>query len=345
MACLKPMWAMKKYNHNLEKWEISFIKRKEDEDDKSKMIMLAISHGARLLELPCGQCIECRLAKSREWANRCILETKEHKNNYFITLTYDNENLPIGNAIDKNTGEITEVGTLKPKDLQDFFKRIRITWKRKYNVENIRFYACGEYGELYARPHYHAIIFGLPIFDLKPDHKSKKGNMNFTSEEIQKIWGKGRIAIGTVTWDSCAYTARYIIKKQTGKGSEEHYKILGIQPEFVRMSRRPGIARNFYEKNKDIIYQTDEIFIATRKGVQKAKPSKYYDKLFDINHHKELEIIKTRRKDNAQLKQQQIERSTDMSRKEIRENAEAGKRIAQKTLKRNYEKGINTFIT
>ena len=343
MSCLHPMWAMKRYNNVEQKWEVKFIAKKEDEDDKQKLILLAISKGARLLELPCGQCVECRLARSREWATRCMLETKDHKNNYFITLTYNNENLPKGNGINIDTGEIFEIGTLKPKDLQDFMKRLRITWERKYNITNIRYYACGEYGEQYARPHYHAIIFGLPIFDLRPDHKSKKGNMNFRSDEIEKIWGKGRIAIGTVTWDSCAYTARYVMKKQTGKGKEEYYKIMGVEPEFVRMSRRPGIARNYYEQHKENIYECDEIWISTRKGVQKVKPSKYYDKLFDIEEHEELEEIKRKRRANAETVQKQIERSTDMTKTEIRENKEQSKRIAQRTLQRNYENGKQAY--
>ena len=343
MSCLHPMWAMKRYNNIEQKWEVKFIAKKEDEDDKQKLLLLAISKGARLLELPCGQCVECRLARSREWATRCMLETKDHKNNYFITLTYNNDNLPKGNGINIDTGEIFEVGTLKPKDLQDFMKRLRITWERKYNITNIRYYACGEYGEQYARPHYHAIIFGLPIFDLKPDHRSKKGNMNYRSDEIEKIWGKGRIAIGTVTWDSCAYTARYVMKKQTGKGKEEYYKIMGVEPEFVRMSRRPGIARNYYEQHKKNIYECDEIWISTRKGVQKVKPSKYYDKLFDIEEHEELEEIKRKRRANADITQQQIERSTDMTRTEIRENKEQSRRIAQRTLRRNYENGKQAF--
>ena len=343
MSCLHPMWAMKRYNNIEQKWEVKFIAKKEDEDDKQKLLLLAISKGARLLELPCGQCVECRLARSREWATRCMLETKDHKNNYFITLTYNNDNLPKGNGINIDTGEIFEVGTLKPKDLQDFMKRLRITWERKYNITNIRYYACGEYGEQYARPHYHAIIFGLPIFDLKPDHRSKKGNMNYRSDEIEKIWGKGRIAIGTVTWDSCAYTARYVMKKQTGKGKEEYKKIIGVEPEFVRMSRRPGIARNYYEQHKKNIYECDEIWISTRKGVQKVKPSKYYDKLFDIEEHEELEEIKRKRRANADITQQQIERSTDMTRTEIRENKEQSRRIAQRTLRRNYENGKQAF--
>lgn len=343
MACLHPMWAMKKYDKLNDKWDIKFIAKKEDEDDKNKLITLAISHGARLLELPCGQCVECRLARSREWANRCMIEAKEHKYNYFVTLTYDNEHLPIGNATNIETGEIYEVGTLKPKDMQDFWKRLRIQWKRKYNVDSIRYYQCGEYGETYGRPHYHAIIFGLPIYDLQPDHKSKKGNMNYYSAEIEKIWGKGRVAVGNVTWDSCAYTARYVMKKQTGKGSEEYYKVLGIEPEYVRMSRKPGIARNYYEENKDKIYETDGIYIATSKGVQKAKPSKYYDKLFDIDNHEKLEKIKENRKEVANIVQNQIERSTDLTRREIRERAEEGKRISQRTLKRNFESGKNNF--
>jgi hypothetical protein len=337
------MWAIKRYNTLTGKNEVKFLRHKTDDDDKSTLITLAISHGGRLIQLPCGQCTECRLARSREWATRCMLESKEHKQNYFITLTYDEEHLPKGQAIETTTGEIYEVGTLNDKDMQEFWKRLRITWKRKYNIENIRYYYCGEYGETYGRPHYHAICFGLPIYDLKTDHKSKKGNMNYISKEIEKIWGKGRVAIGTVTWDSCAYTARYIMKKQTGKGNEEYYKILGVKPEFVRMSRRPGIGKNYYENNKDSIYDIDGIYISTKKGVQKIKPSKYYDKLYDIDNHERLENIKEARKATAELTEQQITRSTDMTAREIRETKEQSKKIAQRTLKRNYEIGKSQF--
>ena len=158
------------------------------------------------VEIPCGKCIGCRLAYSKEWANRCVLESKGWKNNYFITLTYAPDTLPLneefGNA------------TLKPKDLQDFMKRLRIEWQRKHGHDNVRFYACGEYGSKTHRPHYHILAFNLPLYDLEELKKTDNGDMLYISREIDKIWGKGNTWVGEVNWNTCAYVARYIMKKQ-----------------------------------------------------------------------------------------------------------------------------------
>lgn len=345
--CRFLMWAYKCYSPVLKKWQVNFLQKVEPNDnyDKIRYVIhnLSTKKGLTMavpIQIPCGQCIECRLARSRDWANRCMLESKYHKDNYFITLTYDNEHLPKGQKIDFDTGEILveESGTLNSKDLQDFMKRLRITWKRKYNIENIRFFACGEYGDQYARPHYHAIIFGLPIFDLKADHKSKKGNMNYTSEEISQIWGKGRIAIGSVTWDSCAYTARYVLKKFNGKHSKAYYDFLGKSAEFVRMSRKPGLAKAFYDEKRDIIYSTDEIFISTNKGVQRVKPSRYYDKLFDIDDSESLKSIKKNRQALADLKHRMKYFSTDIDPSEYEKNSQEYDDLRYATLRRKFEK-------
>lgn len=237
------------------------------------------------IEVPCGKCIQCRLSYSREWATRCVLEAKSYQFNYFITLTYDNEHLPINKTIiDKSTGEIVPNPTLVKKDLQDFMKRLRIHYKREYNHENIRFYACGEYGEQFQRPHYHLILFNLPMFDLVPFGKNELGQTYFYSQILSNIWGKGFVGVANVTWETCAYVARYVMKKQKGPGSAEYYDQLGQVPEFVLMSRRPGIGRDYYENNKEQIYATDEIILPGKDGkAQVLKPSHYYDKLYDID--------------------------------------------------------------
>ena len=233
-------------------------------------------------EVPCGRCIGCRLEYSRQWATRCMLESEQYKENQFITLTYDNEHIPITNGV-TDDGEIGYVGTLNPDDLQKFMKRLRIKYKRKFNHDNIRFYACGEYGEEHQRPHYHAIIFNLPIPDKKEWYINQKSHEKvYTSEILTKIWGKGIVGIGNVTWESAAYVARYIMKKQKGQNAIEYYKKRGIHPEFVRMSRKPGIAAKYYEDHKFEIYETDEIFIKRKNKVEKVKPSKYYDDKFEI---------------------------------------------------------------
>lgn len=208
-------------------------------------------------KVPCGRCIGCRLERSRVWAVRCMHEATLHESNLFLTLTYSDENLVWG----------SEYPTLFPKHLQHFFKRLRKTYGKK-----IRYYSCGEYGDETGRPHYHAIVFGLDLPDLR-HYSTKNGNKIFTSETLNKIWKHGETKIGYVTFESCAYTARYIIKKQLGKNSSI-YNELGIEPEFARMSLKPGIGADWLEKFHKDVYPND--YVITR-GV-KTRPPRYYDK-------------------------------------------------------------------
>lgn len=220
--------------------------------------------------IPCGQCIGCRLERSRQWALRCVHEAKDHDKNCFITLTYDPKFLP-------------KTGTLVKKDLQLFMKRLR----KKYG-EKIRFFACGEYGDKGERPHYHACIFNHDFED--KTLWSVRGEVNlYKSEELQKLWPFGFSTVGEVTFESAAYVARYCTKKITGEAAEEHYK--GKIPEFVNMSRRPGIGRIHYDRYYKDIYSIDGV---VRNGL-KLRPPKYYDKLYDAQFPQKMKEVKDKR--------------------------------------------------
>lgn len=289
-----------------------------------------------ILKLGCGQCIGCRLEYSRQWANRCILEAQEWKENYFITLTYNTENLPIKSTIDTETGELIQKATLEPKHLQKFMKDLRRHFEYYYNHKNIRFYGCGEYGSQGERPHYHIIIFNIPINDLKPYAKNHIGQVRYQSETIEKIWKKGYIDVANVSWESCAYVARYMLKKQKGKSAEEAYRLK--EAEFTRMSRKPGIAKNYYEKNQKKIYEFDEIMIAKMDGsVQKIKPPKYYDKLFDIENEEQMNAIKEARKKIAIEKQKSELKKTSLTEQDYLELKEQKHMQSAKMLKRKIE--------
>lgn len=226
------------------------------------------------LSIPCGQCIGCRLEKSRQWAIRCSLESQLYQNSYFLTLTYDDEHLP-------------KTGSLVPEDLQKFLKKLRRYIEYHGSDEKIRFFACGEYGDNFQRPHYHAIIYNLDIPDLKRFSTSFSGDTYYTSETINQIWKNGYVIIGQVTFESCAYVARYVTKKITGSQADEHYQ--GREPEFVRMSRRPGIGSAWLDRYKSDVYPHD--YIVIRDGI-KVKPPKYFDKLFEAIAPDEMSMIK-----------------------------------------------------
>ncbi len=212
--------------------------------------------------LPCGRCIGCKLEKSKQWAVRCVHESQQYINNTFITLTYNKENVP-------------QSGSLKLKHYQLFMKRLRQEIKRhpekfKQEGEKIKFFHCGEYGEELGRPHYHAIIFNLDFAD-KKYHKGQDDNKLYTSEILETLWGKGYAVIGSVTFESAAYVARYVTKKITGKEAENHYG--GKKPEYITMSRNPGIGAQWYKKWSEEVYPDDFIIMRGKK----LKPPKYYD--------------------------------------------------------------------
>ena len=226
------------------------------------------------LSIPCGQCIGCRLEKSRQWAIRCSLEAQLYQNSYFLTLTYDDEHLP-------------KTGSLVPEDLQKFLKKLRRFIEYHGSDKKIRFFACGEYGDNFCRPHYHAIIYNLDIPDLKRFSTSFSGDTYYTSNTINSVWKNGYVIIGQVTFESCAYVARYVTKKITGEQADEHYN--GRVPEFVRMSRRPGIGAAWLDKYQTDVYPHD--YIVIRDGI-KVKPPKYFDKLFEAIAPDEMSMIK-----------------------------------------------------
>lgn len=230
------------------------------------------------IEIPCGRCIGCRLAYSRQWADRCMLEMREHESTYFVTLTYDDDHLPTVDHLAADTGEIVKIPTLVKRDFQLFMKRLR----KNYKYDNkLRYYMAGEYGGQTARPHYHAIIFGLKLDDLVL-YTAGQGYVYYNSMFLSDCWQhKGHVVVAKACWETCAYTARYIMKKQYGDAASV-YDEYGIQPEFTLMSRRPGIARDYFDDHGPAIWDTDCIYVPTESGAKEMKPPRYYKKMLAI---------------------------------------------------------------
>lgn len=248
-------------------------------------------------KIPCGNCVGCRLDYSRDWAARCSLEQlalqdKVGKNevkelSWFITLTYDDEHLLIedtyGNA------------TLNYKHLQDFWKRLRRYAEYHGLADNIRYYAAGEYGEKYSRPHYHAVVFGLCIPDLKPWSKNELGDQLYLSDLIAELWGHGFVTIGEFSWKTGAYVARYVMKKYKGKDTI-WYDAKNVEYEKAMMSRRPGLAFDYFENHAEEIYKHDKIQLVDG---QKITPPKYFDSLYYEVNPKRLAEVKQARSERA----------------------------------------------
>lgn len=211
-------------------------------------------------DVPCGKCLNCRLAYARTWSNRCMLESKQWQDNWFITLTYDDDSLHMGEK---------GLPTLKARDFTLFMKRLRKYYADRGH-ENVRFYMAGEYGDQTYRPHYHMIAFNLPINDLTFYSRSPLGDCYYNSVTLSSLWGYGHVVIGELTEQSAAYTARYCQKKADKKID---YAAIGVDKEFVRMSRRPGIGYGYLLDHLEEVYDEGRIYLPNGKT---CAPFRYF---------------------------------------------------------------------
>lgn len=209
------------------------------------------------LALPCGKCIGCRTDRATMWANRSTHEASIWDHNAFLTLTYDDEHLP-------------PEGHLRPQDLTNFIKRLRTHDYRNSRAfdrdrrSNIRYLACGEYGETSARPHYHLLLFNCDARD-----KYRVGQSLYESETLAGLWKMGGHRLGELTPASAAYVAQYNLKKQ-GQGDFDADGVWRPAP-FLRHSRRPAIGADWLRD-----YATDLQHGYLREGGRTHPIPRYY---------------------------------------------------------------------
>ncbi len=296
MPCYKPITAHQAVNKNKQNRAIISFKERNE-------------FATFQVQLPCGQCIGCRLDRSITWAARCMHEAQMHDQSQFITLTY--ETLP------------NSIGSLHPPDFRNFIKRYRIELNRDIpeyldddkEIENpaftkIRYYHGAEYGEPpEQRPHHHACIFGHQFSDREIWDESE-GIITYTSKKLSEIWGLGFVTTQDLTIGNAAYCARYAMKKVTAsQQSQEKYhayyerycpitgEIKTLQPEYSTMSRQPGIGKDWYEKfNSDIFPHDTTIY----KG-KKIKTPRYYEQLLREADETTYDAVKAQRKKSALL--------------------------------------------
>lgn len=248
MPCYRPLHGFRGHKNANGKQPIVFSRRDAANPAYSTDL-------DRSIQLPCGQCVGCRLEKSRQWAMRCVHEASLYERNCFLTLTYNDENLPK----DKS---------LKKQHFQEFIRslrdKIRYDQQLEHDVrvfpahDSPRYFHCGEYGDLNHRPHYHALLFNFDFPDKVLFKKTDTGNI-YESKILQETWQYGFCTIGSLTFESAAYCARYTLKKISGPLADDHYG--GRTPEYTTMSRRPGIGRGWYEKYKSDTYPSDSVAV------------------------------------------------------------------------------------
>lgn len=211
-------------------------------------------------QLECRKCLPCRINSGRELAIRAMHEAQMHKNNIFLTLTYNDENL--------------KSPKLQYLDFQLFMKSLLekrcrdITDPELKRKLSIPFMVTGEYGDKNQRPHWHAILFNYAPLDPKPERTTDLDHNVFTSEELSNLWGKGRIEYGSVTLESASYVARYAAKKLIHGPDDSH----DYHPVHHR-SKQHAIGKSWISKYWKFTFENGYV---TLPNGQKAKIPRYY---------------------------------------------------------------------
>lgn len=234
--------------------------------------------------LACGQCRGCRASHAREWAMRCMHEAAMHEENCFVTLTYDNENLPPHGSLDREAF---------PKFIRSIRKRIA--------PQKVRYFHVGEYGTDRDRPHYHALLFG---FD--PSDKALlavRGDFSvYTSELLRAAWPSGLHEVGSVTPQSAAYLSGYVKRKITGSWAKARYG--DRVPEYGTMSRNPGIGAGWIDKFRCEVYPSDGVVV--RGSIQ--KPPRYYDLRVERDAPALVEGVRLKRFQSRKREEETVDR-------------------------------------
>lgn len=236
--------------------------------------------GGAPLTVACGKCMDCRLSYAREWAIRCVHEASLYGDkNAFVTLTYNDEHLPHDHG-------------LHYRDFQLFMHKLR-----KSAPGRGRFVMCGEYGEQFGRPHFHAILFNCSFED-GVFYKMSGDLKLFTSGELDRLWGNGFCSFGAVTVDSAGYVARYTTKKITGPAAGAAYQWLSPDGEvfdreapFLHSSLKPGIGYGWFERYHSDVFPCDYL---VHDGKKFPVP-RYYSDLLDKWDAPAFQVVKRKR--------------------------------------------------
>lgn len=238
----------------------------------------------KYIVVPCNKCLACKMRKSAEWAARAAQEAEYYPEGerWFVTLTYDEDNLPryyasLGEVI-SGGNPIGGVPTLHHKDVQDFLKRVRKAERDEAQREGreerkLKFLMSGEYGDQTGRPHYHLIIFGLEIPDFQPV-KVDRGVIHYRSDWLQTKWGRGIVDIEEYSLTNAQYVAQYTVKKAYGYQAQAKYQELGIRAPYLVVSN--GFSGRWVAEHQDeILAGKGESYLPTKHGTRIAPPSAY----------------------------------------------------------------------
>ena len=335
MSCYKPLIRLYNPNDREQSGRVYSLARFSQLSGK-QLKYEDLMYNPKVMLIPCGQCIGCRIRQREDWTTRIELEARDYPKEevWFITLTYDDEHVP---GMIVKTGEIMrkvqytwKAGEKRPssvqillyEDIQKFLKRLRKAYRGK-----LRYFVAGEYGEQTARPHYHMILYGWRPTDLKNLYKIHH-NGYYTSKWLEDLWGMGQIQIAQAVPETYRYVAGYVTKKMyeiDGKKANEYYE-LGQTKPFACMSLKPGLGDHYYQEHKAEIWRQGYIQCTNGK---RAQIPRYYEKQMETENPQRLWRIKQNRQLNA-IEQKKLQ----LENQDYKEVLETKERVTKKQTKK-----------
>lgn len=244
MDCLKPLWISN-----------------PDQNDKEHPQIL----------VPCGKCESCIINNANEWRIRLEIENEHNESSYFVTLTYNDASLPIQTCSD-SIGNSYIVPVVCKRDIQNFFKRLR----KRFQGSKIRYFLVSEYGPLTLRPHYHFLLFGLPIL-----YSNEIKQKCFVTRQIEKVWSNGNVMVDSVTQGRISYVTKYM---SCTTDLPEY-----LPKPFRLMSTRPALGSCYLDKSNLISWHRSNLACYYPIGNVKARLPRYLkDKIFDDDMKSQL---------------------------------------------------------
>lgn len=334
MACFHPLPAVFKYPPDPRK---PVYVGKENEILSPTLI----KETGELLEpfkVPCGRCIGCRLDYSRFWADRLVMEslTLPENQSWFVTLTYDPQ---YESELCSFASDGTPVLSLKPDHFRKFIKDFRRYFEYHYDLHDLRFYLAGEYGDRNHRPHFHFLLFGVDLEPfLEPWFVNQNHDQIYTCDLISDIWKYGIVAVGKCTWQSCAYTARYVLKKRKGPDAGFSYLAAGLEPEYCACSNHPGIGFSFFQDHKLDFLEGKTLYLPSVAGHDMPiRIPRYFLKLLDQEFPDQTARLKSERLQIALNADDVRHAQTTLTDKEYFSLGEKSRLNSAKKLLRNLE--------
>lgn len=272
------------------------------ETGKQKIVQTLPPRNVKFREIlrDCGQCAGCRYRRRMDWAIRLEHEASFHRDAIFLTLTYDDDHLP-------------HAGSLVIDHTSKFVRALRDHLRRKKIPASIRYFAVGEYGGEFGRPHYHLILFGWFPADASlaytkhtfsqysPEFQAmfgRQGIRHYSSATIDRVWKRGLAHFSTVSSATMQYVTKYHVDKITGDAADDHYiacvgdDVVSIESESARMSRMPAIGTRWIEKYWREVYPAG--VLVSKSGSTFAAP-KFYDRWLEKNQPEVYEQLKAKR--------------------------------------------------